>query len=95
MGIRMKIHYTRAMLNAALNGKLDNVEMVKDPFFNLSVPVSCEGVPSEVLNPRNTWKDKKAYDEMAKKLAGMFINNFKEFEEATSKEIITAGPVSK
>ena len=95
VGIRMKIQYTRAMLNAALNGKLDNVEMVKDPFFNLSVPVSCEGVPSEVLNPRNTWKDKKAYDEMAKKLAGMFINNFREFEEATSKEIITAGPVSK
>jgi len=91
-GSRMKIKYTRAMLIAALTGKLDKVETIKDPFFNLSVPVSCEGVPSEVLNPRNTWKDKKEYDVMAKKLAGMFIDNFKEFEKGTSKEIISAGP---
>ncbi len=91
-GSRMKIQYTRAMLNAALSGKLDNVETQKDPFFNLNVPVSCDGVPKEVLNPRNTWKNKDKYDEMAKKLANMFIENFKEFEEGTSKEIQNAGP---
>ena len=88
----MKIKYTRAMLNAALTGKLDNVETIKDPFFNLNIPVSCEGVPSEVLNPRNTWKDKNAYDKMAKKLASMFSINFKEFEKDTPKEISEAGP---
>lgn len=92
VGSGMKIQYTRAMLNAALTGKLDDVEYVKDPFFNLNVPVSCEGVPAEVLNPRSTWGDKNAYDETAKKLANMFITNFKEFEEGTAEEIIAAGP---
>jgi phosphoenolpyruvate carboxykinase (ATP) len=92
VGTRMKIQYTRAMLNAALDGNLDKVEFETDPIFNLQIPKSCEGVPSEVLNPRNTWKDKNAYDEMAKKLAGMFINNFKEYESETEKEIAAAGP---
>ncbi|MFC2094744.1 phosphoenolpyruvate carboxykinase [Bacteroidota bacterium] len=92
VGSRMKIQYTRAMLNAALTGKLDDVDFVKDPFFNLNVPVSCEGVPAEVLNPRTTWEDKNAYDETAKKLANMFIENFKEYEEGTAEEIIAAGP---
>ncbi len=92
VGTRMKIQYTRAMLNAALDGKLDNVNYEKDPIFNLEVPKTCEGVPSEVLNPRNTWKDKNAYDEMAKKLANMFVNNFKDYEAETEKEIAAAGP---
>ena len=91
-GNRMKIKYTRAMLNAALEGKLDNVEFEAESFFNLKIPKSCDGVPSEVLNPRNTWKDKNGYDKMAKKLAEMFVNNFKEYEADTSKEIIAAGP---
>ena len=92
VGNRMKIQYTRAMLNAALDGKLEKVEYDFDPIFGLQVPKSCEGVPSEVLNPKNTWNDKKAYDEMAKKLAGMFVNNFKEYEAETEKEIKEAGP---
>ena len=91
-GTRMKIKYTRAMLNAALEGKLDNVEFEVEPFFNLQIPKSCEGVPSDVLNPGNTWKNKNEYDKMAKKLAEMFVNNFKEYEADTSKEIIAAGP---
>ncbi len=91
-GSRMKIKYTRAMLNAALTGKLDNVETWKDPFFNLNVPLTCEGVPSNVLNPKNTWKNKKKYDETAKKLARMFKENFKRFEKQTAKEIRAAGP---
>jgi phosphoenolpyruvate carboxykinase (ATP) len=92
VGSRMKIQHTRAMLNAALSGKLDNVEIENEPFFNLQIPKSCEGVPAEVLNPRCTWKDKNAHDEIAKKLAGMFKNNFKEYESGTAKEIIAAGP---
>jgi len=92
IGTRMKIKYTRAMLTAALEGKLDNVEYVKDPFFNLMVPQSCPEVPSEVLNPKNTWADKNAYDVQAKKLANMFNENFKEFSEGTSEAIKNAGP---
>jgi phosphoenolpyruvate carboxykinase (ATP) len=80
------------MLNAVLDGKLDNVEYFTDPIFNLQVPKTCEDVPLEILNPRNTWKDKKAYDETAKKLAGMFVENFKEYESETEKEILAAGP---
>ncbi len=94
-GNRMKIQYTRAMLNAALEGKLDNVEFEIEPFFNLEIPKTCEGVPSEVLNPKHTWKDKNAYDKMAKQLVEMFVNNFKEYETGTSKEIISAGPKLK
>lgn len=92
VGSRMKIKYTRAMLTAALEGKLDNVEYVKDPFFNLMIPQSCPDVPNEVLNPKNTWSDKKAYDEQAKKLANMFVENFKEYSDGTSEAIKNAGP---
>ena len=92
VGKRMKIQYTRAMLNAALTGKLNSVEMYTDSVFGLSVPTTCEGVPSEVLNPRNTWEDKSAYDDSANKLANMFVSNFKEFEKDTAKEIVAAGP---
>ena len=92
VGKRMKIQYTRAMLNAALTGKLNNVEMHTDPFFGLQIPTSCEGVPPEVLNPRNTWEDKSAYDDSANKLANMFVSNFKDYEKDTAKEIVAAGP---
>ncbi len=92
VGNRMKIKYTRAMLTAALEGKLDNVEFIKDPFFNLMVPQTCPEVPVDVLNPKNTWTDKNAYDEQAKKLANMFVENFKEYSEGTSDAIKQAGP---
>jgi len=92
VGNRMKIKYTRAMLTAALEGKLDNVEFIKDPFFNLMVPQTCPEVPVDVLNPKNTWTDKNAYDEQAKKLANMFVENFKEYSEGTSYAIKQAGP---
>ena len=80
------------MLTAALEGKLDNVEFVKDPFFNLMVPQTCPEVSVEVLNPKNTWTDKNAYDEQAKKLANMFVENFNEYSEGTSDAIKQAGP---
>ena len=92
VGNRMKIKYTRAMLTAALEGELDNVEYVKDPFFNLLVPQTCPEVPAEVLNPKNTWTDKNAYEEQAKKLANMFVENFKDYSEGTSDAIKQAGP---
>ena len=92
VGERMKIKYTRAMLNAALEGKLDDVDTVEDPIFGLHIPTQVEGVPSDVLIPRNTWANKDEYDKTAKKLAQMFIDNFKQFEEGTDEEIINAGP---
>jgi phosphoenolpyruvate carboxykinase (ATP) len=92
VGKRMSIKYTRAMLNAALTGKLDNVETNVDPIFNLIVPKTCEGVPSELLDPRNTWADKDKYDKTAKELANMFIKNFEQFAESMDGKIISSGP---
>ncbi len=91
-GHRMKIQYTRAMLNAALNGELDKTETYEDPYFGFQVPVAINGVPSDVLNPKNTWSDKTKYDEAAKKLVSMFHENFKLFVGETSEVIAKAGP---
>ena len=93
VGTRMKIAYTRAMINAALFGALDGVGYDRDPIFNLDVPSSCPGVPSEVLTPRNTWADKAAYDDQAKKLAQMFVDNFAKFESTASPAVKAAGPI--
>ncbi len=92
VGKRMKIAYTRAMITAALAGQLDNVKYERDPVFNLDVPSSCPGVPAEVLMPKNTWSDKAAYDAQAKKLALMFVENFKRFEATAKPEVKAAGP---
>lgn len=92
VGSRMKIRYTRAMVNAALSGELKNVEYATDPIFGVQVPTSCPNVPPEVLIPRNTWADPAAYDVQAKKLAQMFNENFKEFAEEVSPEILAAAP---
>jgi phosphoenolpyruvate carboxykinase (ATP) len=93
VGSRMKIAHTRAMINAALAGALDHVGFERDPIFNLDVPTSCPNVPAEVLTPRNTWKDPAAYDAQAKKLAQMFVDNFKTFEATASAAVKAAGPV--
>ena len=90
-GKRMKLSYTRAMIDAALSGKLDGVETRTDPVFGLSVPTAIPMVPSEVLEPRGTWQDGAAYDEQAKKLAEMFRKNFEKFSGA-SDAIRNAGP---
>jgi phosphoenolpyruvate carboxykinase (ATP) len=92
VGSRMKIAHTRAMIRAALTGKLDSVPYETDPIFNLDVPQTCPGVPGEVLKPRNTWRDQVAYDEQAKKLARMFTENFKTFEGDAAPDVIAAGP---
>jgi phosphoenolpyruvate carboxykinase (ATP) len=92
VGNRMKLSYTRAMITAALEGKLDKAEFTKDPVFGFEVPLTCPGVPTEVLNPRNTWADKQAYDEKAKYLAGLFTKNFEKYAEGVQEEIRKAGP---
>ena len=77
VGKRIKLPLTRAMVKAALDGSLKKIETKKDPIFGLSIPVSCPGVPSEILEPKSTWKDKDAYDKKAKELASMFEKNYK------------------
>jgi phosphoenolpyruvate carboxykinase (ATP) len=91
-GSRMKIAYTRAMITAALNGELDKAQYRKDPIFNIDVPTAVPGVPDGVLDPRGTWPDAQAYDQQAKKLAGMFVENFKTFEADVAPSVKAAGP---
>jgi phosphoenolpyruvate carboxykinase (ATP) len=91
-GARIKLSYTRAMITAALGGKLDKAEYAFDPVFGFAVPQACPGVPEEILNPRNTWKDKKAYDDRASFLADLFKKNFEKYASAVGKEIANAGP---
>jgi phosphoenolpyruvate carboxykinase (ATP) len=92
VGQRIKLSYTRAMINSALNGDLDAVDYTRDPLFGLQVPARCPGVPHEVLQPRETWLDKEAYDLQARELAGMFVENFKRFESQVAEQIREAGP---
>jgi phosphoenolpyruvate carboxykinase (ATP) len=88
----MKIAHTRAMITAALNGQLDTVSFHRHPVFNIDVPASCPGVPAGVLDPRATWPDAAQYDEQARKLAAMFVENFKAFEADVSPAVKAAGP---
>lgn len=90
-GKRTKLAYTRAMVTAALNGELEKGEFVTDPFFGVAVPTACEGVPSELLIPANTWEDKAAYEAKAKELAKSFVENFKKYTHM-SEEVVNAGP---
>ena len=92
VGSRMKLGYTRAMVRAALAGELDDVDTVEDPVFGLAIPTAVPGVPSEVLRPRATWADAEAYDAQARKLADMFRESFKRYEDGVSEEIRAAGP---
>lgn len=91
-GHRMKLSYTRKMLTEALAGNLEDVNYDTDPIFGLSIPTAIDGVPDEVLIPRNTWADKDAYDDKAKKLANMFIENFEQFASEASDELLSAAP---
>jgi phosphoenolpyruvate carboxykinase (ATP) len=90
-GKRIKLAYTRAIVNAALAGEIDDVARQIDPFFGLATPVEVKGVPTGVLNPRRTWPDANAYDAQAKKLAGMFRENFEKFG-SVDPAIKNAGP---
>ncbi|MEH6528006.1 MAG: phosphoenolpyruvate carboxykinase [Sneathiella sp.] len=91
-GHRMPIGHTRALVNAALDGTLAKTETEKDPFFGLAMPTACPGVPSDILNPRNTWSDKAAYDIKAKDLVSRFIENFEQFSDYVEPEVLESAP---
>ncbi|MFN2564015.1 MAG: phosphoenolpyruvate carboxykinase (ATP) [Gemmatimonadaceae bacterium] len=92
VGKRMKLSYTRAMVHAALGGKLDAVKTEADPVFGLAIPTAIPDVPADVLRPRGTWQDPTAYDAQAKKLAEMFRKNFEKFGSLVSDAVKGAGP---
>ncbi len=92
VGKRMKLDYTRAMITAALEGKLDTVEYESHRVFGIQMPKSCPNVPNEILNPRETWADESAYEEAAKKLALQFINNFEKYASGVTEEILASAP---
>ena len=88
----MNINHTRAMVRAALDGRLDDVPTVEDPIFRIAVPTSCPDVPPEFLQPRATWQDKDAYDRQARRLATMFAENFASYHDGTAEHVRSAGP---
>ena len=92
IGNRMKLKYTRAMITAALEGKLNKVDFETHPVFGMAVPKECPNVPADILNPRNTWTDKTAYDEKAKFLANLFIKNFNKYKDGVTAEVLAAQP---
>jgi len=92
-GSRMDISHTRNMVRAAINGELADVPTVVDPVFRVAVPTAVPGVPSEILQPRDTWSDKAAYDETAGRLARMFHANFEKYADGVSEAVRNAGPV--
>lgn len=92
VGERISLKYTRAMITAALEGKLDNVEYENHEVFGLAMPTTCQDVPAEILSPRNTWSDKAAYDVKANALAQKFNNNFEQFVGGVSAEILASAP---
>ncbi len=92
VGSRIDLVSTRQMVRAVINGELDGSETRTDPFFGLNVPVEVPGVSTELLDPRETWDDKDAYDEQARELARLFAENFKKFEDQVDEEVRKAGP---
>jgi phosphoenolpyruvate carboxykinase (ATP) len=91
-GERMNIAHTRAMVRAALDGRLAGVEMRTDPTFGVEVPLECPDVPSSFLDPRSTWADGEAYDRAATRLASMFVDNFAAYADGVAGEVRAAGP---
>ncbi len=91
---RMPIPYTRAMVNAVLDGRLDSVPTCTHPIFGVQVPETCPEVPAALLNPRNTWRDPEAYDAQARKVATLFRQNFERFADGVEESIRNAGPVA-
>lgn len=90
VGERIKLSYTREMVNAVINGTIDNVEFYEHSVFKLFIPKTCPNVPAEVLNPRELWADKEAYDKKVLELAESFKENFKKFKNV-SEDILNAG----
>jgi phosphoenolpyruvate carboxykinase (ATP) len=94
VGKRMKLSLTRSIIDAIHSGQLADARTVPDPVFGMGVVTECPGVPREVLTPRESWADKAGYDATAKKLAGLFIANFKQYEGGASAEVKAAAPTA-
>ncbi len=94
VGERMQLDHTRALVNAAIDGRLEGVAHVTDPIFGLRIPTSCPGVPDAIMQPRATWADGAAYDRRAQALAAKFIENFAEYAEGVTEKVRQAGPRS-
>jgi len=92
IGTRMKLKYTRAMISAVLEGKLNSVAFQADSVFGMSVPLECPNVPADILNPRNTWSDKSEYDAKARFLANLFIKNFDKYKDGATAEVLAGAP---
>jgi phosphoenolpyruvate carboxykinase (ATP) len=92
VGQRMPLKFTRALLDAALSGKLKGETFRRDPLFGFEVPMSVEGVPPHLLDPRRTWSDKLGFDTQARTLIGMFAENFRRFESTVDADVRAAGP---
>ena len=95
VGERISLNYTRSMISAILNGDLENVKYNTHSVFGLKMPASCPNVPADILNPKNTWKDKNKYDVKANKLADAFNKNFEQFSDNANEEILSAAPKAK
>ena len=93
VGNRMKLKYTRAMITAALKGQFDNSEFIKHETFCVDIPVTCPDVPDQVLDPKNTWSDKLAYNSKANELALEFIKNFEKYSDFANDEILAGAPM--
>ena len=91
-GHRMKLAYTRCIIDAIHAGDLANAPAQRDPIFGLHVVTRCQHVPDEMLIPRNTWKDSAQYDQTARKLAELFKKNFEQYASMASPEVKAAGP---
>ncbi len=91
-GSRMKLKFTRAIIDAIHSGVLRDVSFETDSVFGFQIPVNCPDVPSEILVPKNTWNDKAGFEATVKKLAGLFQNNFKKYSEGAGKDLVPAGP---
>jgi phosphoenolpyruvate carboxykinase (ATP) len=92
IGKRMSLTYTRALITAALENKLADAGYLKHEVFGLAMPRRCPGVPDEILNPRNTWKDKEAYDHQCNELAASFLKNFEKFSDYANDELMAGAP---
>ena len=92
VGHRMPIKVTRALVTGALDGSLKNVQFRTDKYFGFAVPTAVQGIDTKILNPDQTWADKKAFDETARKLVGMFQKNFAKYEKTVDAEVRAAAP---
>jgi len=95
VGARIKLNHTRAIIDAIYSGELSDAETTADPVFKLSAVTRCPNVPGELLVPRDTWEDKKEFDSTARKLAGLFCENFDQYADGVREEVRNAGPTLK